>query len=100
MEFFTVMGMLAVWRAAHMLQNENGPWAIFARFEAWIAKNGKDTPGSFTEGFFCFYCLSMWLAFIVALLLDSKTVGNFFIQWFAISAGAIFINHIYEKIKQ
>lgn len=92
----TVVSMLAVWRAVHILQEENGPWAIFARLQARVASM-KDEPGGFREGFFCFYCMSMWLSWIPAFMIVGAGL-DFFIYWLAISAGAIFINAISEKL--
>lgn len=94
-----VMSMLAVWRAIHILQEENGPWAIFARLQAWVASL-NDKPGSFSEGFFCFYCMSMWLSWIPALILQHTNIFLFGIYWLAISSGAIFINMFHSRMEQ
>lgn len=91
-----LLSMLAVWRATHMLQDENGPSGIFARLQAWAAKQ-PNVIGGINEGFFCFYCLSIWISLPAALVLGGS-LFEILILWFAISAGAIFINSISEKL--
>lgn len=61
-----ILSMLAVWRATRLLQEENGPWGIFARLQAWVATK-PDKVGGLYEGFNCFWCLSMWLTIPFAL---------------------------------
>lgn len=80
--------MLATWRITNMIQDENGPYGVFSRLQAWAARK-PDTPGSIGDGFFCFYCLSVYVAFPFALLLAFNKY--FILYWFAISAGAIFL---------
>ncbi len=94
-----IMSTLAVWRVAHMLQGESGPAGIFLRLQAWVGKL-NDKPGSFADGFFCFYCFSIWLSFLPALLLQWGNFWYILIYWFAISAGAIFINLLHSKLEQ
>lgn len=75
-----------------MLQDEDGPFGVFARLQAKVAKR-PDTVGGINQGFFCFYCLSMWVALLPALLL-AWTFGCFILLWFGISALAILINKL------
>lgn len=80
-----------------MLQNENGPFAIFARLQAWMAKR-PDKIGGLNDGFFCFYCLSIWVALPVAFFIgDYHNVAEFFVYWFAYSAGALLINGLFDE---
>jgi hypothetical protein len=91
-----VLCMLAVWRITYMLQDENGPFGVFARLQAWVAKH-PDKPGSLSDGFFCFYCLSIWVAIPFAVVSAKNAIG-FIIGWFAISAGAIFLQKLHDKL--
>jgi hypothetical protein len=81
-----------------MLQNENGPKAIFARLQARVAKK-EGKPGSFADGFFCFYCMSIWLSVIPAIYLANSLIGVLGYT-LAISAGAIIINTIVSEQEQ
>lgn len=79
-----------------MLQNESGPGGIFLRLQAWMAKHEK-REGDIGTGFYCFYCLSIWIALPVSIAL---TFGNWLttpFYWFALSAVAIFINIWHNK---
>jgi len=96
---YIIIGMLAVWRATYMLQEETGPGAIFARLQAWVWQKPAKL-GSFRDGLRCFNCTSIWLSFFVVLLAPPENIGLFFVYWFAISAGAMIINNIYKKIEQ
>lgn len=93
--FLTLMSMLAVWRATRMLQEEDGPFGIFARLQAWVASK-PDKVGGINEGFYCFYCLSVWISILPAIWL-ATSIPAFFVFWFGISAGAIFLYNISEK---
>lgn len=91
-----IIGMLATWRASYLLQNEPGPAGIFLRLQAWMAKHEK-RPGDIGDGFYCFYCLSMWIALPIAAVISNGDWWLTPIYWFALSAGAIFINTWHEK---
>lgn len=96
----TLLAMLATWRITNMLQDENGPFGVFARLQAWVAKR-PDKPGSLNDGFFCFYCLSVWVALPVAFFVGNwNTVGEFIIYWLAISAGAIVMYETIETVRK
>lgn len=91
-----LIGTLAVWRASYMVQNEAGPAGIFLRLQAWAAKHEKKA-GDFGDGFYCFYCLSMWISLPVALILAWGSIALIILYWLALSAGAIFINILHDK---
>lgn len=101
MEFLLVLlGMLAAWRLTHMLQEENGPWAIFSRLQAWIGNFKNNKYGSFNDGFFCFYCLSVWVSLFVALAIEHTNWAHFALYWMAISTGAIFLDLTHQRLEQ
>lgn len=84
-----------------MLQNETGPYAIFRRLQAWAASR-PDTQGGIQQAFFCFWCLSMWVAvpFAVGLSLIDPLAPWWSVPifQFGLSAGAIILNtHISDK---
>lgn len=94
--FMTLLSMLAVWRATHMLQEEAGPFGVFARLQAWIASK-PDKVGGLNDGFFCFYCLSMWVALPFAVIL-AHGIASFFIYWLALSAGALLVQLVHNVL--
>ncbi len=79
-----VVGMLVVWRITHLLQAEDGPWDIVLRLRRAAG------PGLFGRLLDCFYCLSLWVAAPVALLVGEGTVDRLLL-WPALSGGAILL---------
>lgn len=94
-----MLSMLAVWRATYMLQQETGPLEIFTKLQAWFWKDPVRL-GGLKDGLRCFYCTSVWISFFAALIVEHNNLGYFMIYWFAISAGAIFLNELFNRIEQ
>lgn len=82
--YWLVLAILAVWRVAHLLNAEDGPWELLAklRFLAGYGLWGKLLD--------CFYCLSLWIAAPVAYFLGERW-GERLLLWLAISGGACLI---------
>jgi hypothetical protein len=76
-----VLGVLAVWRITHLLQAEDGPWDILVRLRRFA---GENFWGNLLD---CFYCLSLWLAAPLAVLLG-QTWWERALLWPSLSAGA------------
>jgi hypothetical protein len=76
-----VLGLLTVWRITHLLQAENGPWDVVLRLRR-VAGDGF--WGKLLD---CFYCLSLWVAAPLALLLG-KSWWERALLWPSLSAGA------------
>jgi hypothetical protein len=93
-----VITVFAIWRVTHMLQDEEGPFGVFSRLQAWAASR-PDKVGGINHGYFCFYCLSMWVALIPALVLTEGML-SFWVYWFGLSAGAVLVNLIHNKLEQ
>lgn len=72
---------LAVWRVAHLLSRESGPWDLVARLRAAI---GFGILGRLMDRF---YCLSFLISLPPAIWLSSSPVA-FLVQWLALSAVA------------
>src|SRR5262245_19204521 len=79
-----VLGTLGVWRITHLLSAEDGPGDVLVRLR-------RSTGDEFWGGLLdCFYCLSLWVAAPLALLLaDGWRHG--LLSWLAFSAGAILL---------
>lgn len=82
-----MLGVLSVWRLAHLFYAEDGPWDLLVWFRS---RAGYGVFGSLLD---CFFCLSLWIAVPFVFLIG----GNWrqrILLWPALSAGAILINRI------
>ena len=75
-------GILAVWRVTHLLHAEEGPWDLSVRLRRAA---GDGFWGRLLD---CFYCLSLWVALPIALLIGSGLAPKF-VLWLGLSGGAI-----------
>jgi len=85
-----VVGILVVWRLAHLLYAENGPWDSMVRLRSAA---GAGFWGGLLD---CFYCLSLWMALPFALLLGDGLLEKLLL-WPALSAGAIMLERVSTK---
>lgn len=87
-----LISILATWRLTHLINNEDGPFSILARFRHWAGVRFNafySTPYSNTElgkALICHWCLSVWIGVGLAII-QRKPI------WYglAYSAGAIAI---------
>jgi hypothetical protein len=82
-----VLGVLVVWRVTHLLAAEDGPWDIVIRLRQ---RAGAGVWGRLLD---CFYCLSLWIAAPLALLLGGGWAERLLL-WPALSAGAILVQRV------
>ncbi|MBS1523379.1 MAG: hypothetical protein JST50_20430 [Bacteroidetes bacterium] len=81
---------LAVWRIAHLLSQEDGPFDIVIKFRKLF---GYGFFGTLLD---CFYCLSLWVAVpFAALLCDNWLQG--IITWLALSGAACVLFKLTDK---
>ncbi len=85
--FWATIAILATWRVTHLLQTEDGPWDLLARLRQ---RAGGSMGGRLLD---CFYCLSLWVALVPALLLGSDWCQRLLL-WPALSAGAILLQRL------
>lgn len=76
-----VLGVLAVWRVTHFLHAEEGPWDLVVRLRRAAG------AGFFARLLDCFYCLSAWVALLVALVL-AHDWREYLLVWLGMSGGA------------
>lgn len=88
--YWLIIGTVAVWRVTYLFVAEDGPWRLLARFRQRAGK------GLLAEPFHCFYCLSLWLAVPVALLIGEDW-QECALLWFAFSGGAILLERATVK---
>ncbi len=81
--FEFLVASLAVWRVAHLLHGEDGPWMSVSILRRILADRG-------CTALQCFLCVSVWPALPAAALVagDWRWVA---VVWPALSAGAILI---------
>jgi hypothetical protein len=82
-----VLGVLVVWRVTHLLSREDGPWDVVIRLRK---QAGAGSWGTLLD---CFYCLSLWVAAPIALLLVGAWAERLLL-WPALSAGAILLERL------
>jgi hypothetical protein len=91
-EFYRLtLGILGVWRVTHLLHAEDGPWELVAKLRKLAG------AGVFGRAMDCFYCLSLWIAAPAALILGQSRLEQGLL-WPALSAGAILIERIVERL--
>jgi hypothetical protein len=79
-----VLGVLVVWRVTHLLFAEDGPWDVILKLRR---QAGAEFWGKLLD---CFYCLSLWIAAPLAMLLGLGWTERLLL-WPALSAGAILL---------
>jgi hypothetical protein len=72
---------LAVWRVAHLLAQEDGPFDLVFKLRKRV---GQGFFGSLLD---CFLCLSLWIAIPFALLIGAGWIGHV-VAWLALSGAA------------
>jgi hypothetical protein len=88
MKFYQlVLGILVVWRLTHLLSRENGPWDLLAHLRRLAG------TGMLGELLACFYCLSLWIAAPLAVILEEGWRARVLL-WPALSAGAILLERL------
>ena len=91
MDFYEfLLGTLAVWRATHLLQAEDGPGDVVVHLRR---RAGTGFWGQLLD---CFYCLSVWIAAPFAICLG-KTWSRRVLLWLALSAGAILLERATDR---
>jgi len=88
--FSLVLGVLATWRLAHLLALEDGPFGLVVRLRRRL---GDGRLGQMLD---CPYCLSLWIAAPLALLLADSLWG-WVIAWWAISGGASLLERLGDR---
>ena len=80
--YWLTVGVLGVWRLAHLLNAEDGPWDALARLRRGV---GNGFWGTLLD---CFCCLTVWVAAPFAYWLGEGWKEQLFL-WPALSGGAI-----------
>jgi Protein of unknown function (DUF1360) len=81
------LAVLATWRVTHLLGREDGPFDLVVRLRLRL---GAGFAGKLLD---CFYCLSLWIAAPLSLLVSRKLV-DLVLAWLAMSAAACLLERI------
>jgi hypothetical protein len=85
-----VLTVLATWRLTHLLASEDGPGDVIASLRRML---GEGFFGSLMD---CFYCVSLWIAALVACLLMRKW-SEWPLLWLALSGGACLLERLSDR---
>lgn len=85
--FETVLAVLAVWRVAHLLARERGPWDLVSRLHVALA--GRALGGLLA----CPHCVALWLALLPAAWLAPGWPHGVLL-WLGIAGGASVIERL------
>jgi hypothetical protein len=85
--YWLTLSTLAVWRITHFLQAEDGPWDVGRRLRQRV---GTGAAGRLLH---CFYCLSFWIAAVVAGFVAGSG-REFLLLWPALSGAAILLERV------
>lgn len=97
-----LIALLATYRWTIMLNNEAGPGDIFMRFRTWLGVRYDKHSNPYGDNWrakavLCPYCLSVWVAFAITLLLlictyfDQQMIAVYLLFPFALSGGAVYL---------
>ena len=89
--FDFILAVLAVWRVTHLLVAEDGPSDSVVRLRRAA---GVGFWGKLLD---CFYCLSLWVTIPFAIWLR-RSWPDAVLLWLALSAAAILVNRVVERI--
>jgi Protein of unknown function (DUF1360) len=76
-----VVAALAAWRLTHLIAKEDGPADVIVRVRARL---GDGIAGQLLD---CFYCLSLWVAAPMALMVCRDPL-EWLVTWIALSGAA------------
>jgi hypothetical protein len=97
----TLLAILATWRISHMLIHEAAPYDLLSKFrhKVGVRYDKESKPygtNEFARGLLCPHCNSVWIGWVIALLLGHKPIKAF-VAGLAYSAGAIVIEKLVNK---
>lgn len=97
--------VLVTWRLTSLFVEEDGPLDMFARFRSFTGVyydeySNKLGRNLLSKALLCFWCFSLWVAAPLSLFLLSNSVKlhEIPIYWLALSASAIFLNELIDRL--
>lgn len=92
---------LGVYRAAHMVVFEDGPFDVFTELRSWAVSRFGNKSWVVT-GLNCPLCTSFWLSAVGAfsLLLLGWPVALFLHLWFGLAGAALFLDYLIGALQR
>lgn len=84
------LAVLATWRLSRLVAFEDGPWDVIARLRE---RAGSGAVGRLMD---CPYCLSLWFAAPMALVIDDGFPG-WLLAWLGVSGGASLVERLASR---
>ncbi|MEY8689478.1 MAG: DUF1360 domain-containing protein [Leptothrix sp. (in: b-proteobacteria)] len=82
-----MLGSLATWRICHLVAHEDGPGDLIVKLRIYA---GTSFWGGLMD---CFYCLSLWVAAPLAVLLAQDMAQGLWF-WLALSGAACLLERV------
>ena len=93
-----VVASLACYRVAQLLVFDEGPFCLFDRIRIKVGRYDYGENGEpqteLGRLLSCPYCVGLWIAIPLALILFPETIIEFILYWFAIAGGQAFLETI------
>lgn len=88
-----VASILAVYRVAHLLAEEEGPFSVLHKIKAhrWLDPQQRTWLG---RGLNCVWCMSFWLALPLVLVLEGKP---WYLWWLAVAGGVLITSKVLDN---
>jgi len=83
-----ILAILAVYRVAHMIAKEDGPFDVLSWIRGKVDPEQKAWIG---RGLNCVVCLSFWLSLVVFAL------GGSWLEWLAVAGGVMIFHKSVNK---
>jgi len=98
--FRWILTVLVVYRFAHALSFETGPWAIFEKIREWAYKTWGIEKWQ-AEFFRCPLCQSFWMSLFFDLIFwHGLPWQDFLMVWFSVSGAIVFLHFVLERLKR
>lgn len=97
-----LLAILATWRISHLVSEEEGPGNILGKLRSYFIEGGEPDgrpKNWFGKALQCPYCISIYVAFLIAIYFS---YGNWWLlplYTAAFSAGSILVDIMHDKIK-
>ncbi len=94
-----LLALLASYRAALLITQEDGPFALAEQLRTWAFHRHRDTW--IERGVNCIACVSFWAACAAAaLVIWGGLVGGFVLVWGGLAGGVVVMANLLERIER
>jgi len=90
-----LLALLALYRLAHLLVVEDGPFLLAIRWRSWVCGQLDEW---LCDGVTCVWCASFWLAWLVAWLLPVSRYEDYVLNAWGLAGGALLLHSAHERV--